>query len=72
MARVDSMDLMLTIFETKASALDAAGNHEGLHEASTRLAHWIEATEGKLSERELLALIHIGAIVFREGVRQWD
>ncbi|MBB3211114.1 hypothetical protein FHW67_000349 [Herbaspirillum sp. Sphag1AN] len=72
MARADTMDLMLNIFETRASALDAAGNDEGLHEASTRLATWIESTEGKLSQRELIALIHIGAIVFREGVRQWD
>jgi hypothetical protein len=72
MTRMDPPRLIVNIFETTASALDAAGNKEGLYEAITHLALWIENTEGKLSESELLALIHIGAIVFREGIRQWD
>jgi len=72
MGHMNSTHLIVNIFETKASALDAAGNEEGLYEASTHLAKWIASTEGKLTEGELLALIHIGAIVFREGVRRWD
>lgn len=68
----DMTHLMVNIFETKASALDLAKSEEGLHEANIRLAKWIEKNEGKLTEGELLALIYIGGLVFREGIRHWD
>lgn len=58
---MNSTLLIANIFETIANALDAAGNKEGLHDAITHLAKWIESTEGKLSESELLASIPASA-----------
>ncbi|MFH7042201.1 hypothetical protein ABT392_07780 [Paucibacter sp. JuS9] len=57
-------------FEAQAELLDVQAAHVSLDDAVVRLAAWIGLAEGKLSEDDVVALVEVGGILYREGLRK--
>ena len=54
-------------FEAHAELLDISGSVEAIDEAIVQLATWMDGLE--LSEDDQALLCHIGAVLYREGLR---
>jgi hypothetical protein len=57
-------------FEAQAELLDMQAARESLDDAVVRLAAWIGLAQGKLSEDDMVVLIEVGGILYREGLRK--
>lgn len=67
-----SMPAHLTIrrFQNRAEALEEQFSARGLDDAIADLARWMDAAHDRLSDQDRAALIEIGGILFREGLRR--
>ncbi|UCV20984.1 hypothetical protein KI610_12910 [Ferribacterium limneticum] len=54
-------------FEAHAELLDISGSAEAIDEAIVQLATWMDGLV--LSEDDQALLCHIGAVLYREGLR---
>lgn len=59
---------VIKLFEARADVLDISGSVEAIDDAIAQLAGWMEYAE--LSEDDAAVLGHIGAVLFREGLRR--
>ncbi len=55
-------------FEVHAELLDIGGSVEAIDDAIVQLAAWIDGLD--LSEDDETLLCHIGAVLYREGLRR--
>ena len=55
-------------FETHAELLDIGGSVEAIDDAIVQLAAWMDGLD--LSEDDEALLCHIGAVLYREGLRR--
>lgn len=60
----------IELFETKAELLETTGSKEGLDEAISLLAGWIDLAKPHLTEDDLTILSDIGAMLYREGLKK--
>lgn len=64
-----SMDhTIIKQFEVHAELLDISGSVEAIDDAIVQLAAWMDGLE--LSEDDEALLCHIGAVLYREGLRR--
>ncbi|NYT63822.1 hypothetical protein H0A66_16010 [Alcaligenaceae bacterium] len=59
---------IIALFESRAQAHDAAGSKVTLDDAMVMLARWMELAQGRLSEDDVVVLLEVGAIMFRNGL----
>lgn len=57
-------------FEAQAELLEVQEARASLDDAVVRLAAWIGLAEGKLTEDDIAALVEVGGILYREGLRK--
>lgn len=61
---------MIQRFETQAELLDMQAARESLDDAVVRLAAWVDLAQGRLSEDDMVVLMEVGGILYREGLRR--
>lgn len=61
---------MIQRFEAQAELLDMQASRESLDDAVVRLAAWVDLAQGKLSEDDMVVLMEVGGILYREGLRR--
>lgn len=61
---------MIQRFEAQAELLNVQATRDSLDDAVVRLAAWMELASGKLSEDDMVVLIEVGGILYREGLRK--
>jgi hypothetical protein len=66
----ESLHPVILLFQEMAVMLDETDNEDGLDEAVSKLAAWIDLAAPKLNEDDLDVLSGVGAIVYREGLRR--
>ncbi len=59
---------VVKLFEARADVLDIAGSVEAIDDAIAQLAGWM--AQADLSEDAATVLGHIGAVLYREGLRR--
>lgn len=59
---------MIQRFEAQAELLDMQAARESLDDAVVRLAAWMDLAHGKLSEDDMVVLMEVGGILYREGL----
>lgn len=57
-------------FAAQAELLDLQEARLSLDDAVVRLASWMGLVEGKLTEDDIAALVEVGGILYREGLRK--
>ncbi len=61
---------MIQRFEAQAELLDMQAARESLDDAVVRLAAWMDLAQGRLSEDDMVVLVEVGGILYREGLRK--
>lgn len=61
---------MIQRFEAQAELLDMQAARESLDDAVVRLAAWVDLAQGRLSEDDMVVLMEVGGILYREGLRR--
>lgn len=61
---------MIQRFEAQAELLDMQASRASLDDAVVRLAAWMELAKRKLSEDDMVVLIEVGGVLYREGLRK--
>jgi len=59
---------IIKLFEVHAELLDIGGSVEAIDDAIVQLAAWMDGLD--LSEDDEALLCHIGAVLYREGLRR--
>lgn len=57
-------------FEAEAELLDMLPARESPDHAVVRLAAWVDLPQGRLSEDDMVVLMEVGGILYREGLRR--
>ncbi|WP_399677193.1 hypothetical protein [Xenophilus sp.] len=66
----DPLHLTIRRFQNRAEALDEQGSTRGLDDAIADLAAWMDVALVKLDDVDRAALIDIGGLLYREGLRR--
>lgn len=61
---------MIQRFEAQAELLDMQASRESLNDAVVRLAAWVDLAQARLSEDDVVVLMEVGGILYREGLRR--
>lgn len=61
---------MIQRFEAQAELLDMQAARESLDDAVVRLAAWVDLAQERLSEDDMVVLMEVGGILYREGLRR--
>lgn len=61
---------MIQRFEAQAELLDMQASRESLDDAVVRLAAWVDLAQARLSEDDVVVLMEVGGILYREGLRR--
>lgn len=62
--------LTIRRFQNRALALDEQFSGRGMDDAIADLARWMDDAQARLSDDDRAALIEIGGVLFREGLRR--
>ena len=57
-------------FQNQAVMLDALQTPQGLEDAISELALWMDLKQAELSEDDWTMLVNVGGLLYREGLRQ--
>lgn len=49
---------------------EAQASRESLDDAVVRLAAWVDLAQGMLSEDDMVVLMEVGGLLYREGLRR--
>lgn len=66
----DPTHLTVKRFEMRAEALDEEGSGKGLDDAIADLVRWMDLAHERLTEQDRAALVEVGGVLYREGLRR--
>lgn len=64
------MHPLIQRFQAQADLLDLQEARDSLDDAVVRLAAWMGLAERRLTEDDVSALVEVGGILYREGLRK--
>lgn len=66
----DPTHLTIKRFQQRAEALDEEGSAKGLDDAIVYLVRWMDLAHERLTEQDRAALVEVGGVLYREGLRR--
>lgn len=61
---------VIQAFQNQAEMLDALQTPQGLEDATSQLALWMDLKQAELSEDDWTMLVNVGGLIYREELRQ--